>query len=171
MPRIELIVARGKNGVIGMQGTMPWHLPEDLKHFKETTMGCPVLMGRKTWESIGRILPGRTNIVLTHDTRYQVPGALVALSLDAALKCVKDAPKVFIIGGAHLYQTVLDKNLVCTAWVTEIDAAPQGDAFFPELPAALWSRHVLKTLAQNEKRPALCFCRYDRKEPDEVCPP
>ena len=170
MSRIELIVARGKNGVIGMQGTMPWHLPEDLKHFKETTMGCPVLMGRKTWESIGRALPGRTNVVLTREPNYVAPGALVANSLEEALKCVESAPKVFIIGGAHLYKTVLDKDLIRTAWVTQIDASPQGDAFFPDLPESLWTRKILKVLPKNETRPALCFCRYDRKEHDGKIP-
>ena len=98
MMRMELIVARGKNGVIGLKGKMPWHLPEDLKHFKETTMGCPVLMGRKTWESIGRALPGRTNVVLTRDSSYLALGAHVATTLEEALACVQDAPKVFIIG-------------------------------------------------------------------------
>lgn len=170
MMRLELIVARGKNGVIGLKGTMPWHLPEDLKHFKETTMGCPVLMGRKTWESIGRALPGRTNVVLTRDASYLAPGAHVATTLEAALASVKNAPKAFIIGGANLYRTVLDKDWIRTAWVTEIDAAPEGDAFFPELPEALWERHVLKTFAQNDKRPALCFCRYDRKDKDGASP-
>ena len=83
---------------------------------------------------------------------------------------MKNAPKAFIIGGANLYRTVLDKDWIRTAWVTEIDAAPEGDAFFPELPEALWERHVLKTLAQNDKRPALCFCRYDRKDKDGASP-
>ena len=166
MMRMELIVARGKNGVIGLKGKMPWHLPEDLKHFKETTMGYPVLMGRKTWESIGRALPGRTNVVLTRDSSYLALGAHVATTLEEALACVQDAPKVFIIGGARLYRTVLEKDWIRTAWVTEIDAAPDGDAFFPDLPEALWEKHVLKTLTQNENRPALCFCRYDRKDRD-----
>ena len=166
MMRMELIVARGKNGVIGLKGKMPWHLPEDLKHFKKTTMGCPVLMGRKTWESIGRALPGRTNVVLTRDSSYLALGAHVATTLEEALACVQDAQKVLIIGGARLYRTVLEKDWIRTAWVTEIDAAPDGDAFFPDLPEALWEKHVLKTLTQNENRPALCFCRYDRKDRD-----
>lgn len=129
-------------------------------------MGCPVLMGRKTWESIGRALPGRTNVVLTRDSSYLALGAHVATTLEEALACVQDAPKVFIIGGARLYRTVLEKDWIRTAWVTEIDAAPDGDAFFPDLPEALWEKHVLKALTQNENRPALCFCRYDRKDRD-----
>ena len=129
-------------------------------------MGYPVLMGRKTWESIGRALPGRTNVVLTRDSSYLALGAHVATTLEEALACVQDAPKVFIIGGARLYRTVLEKDWIRTAWVTEIDAAPDGDAFFPDLPEALWEKHVLKTLTQNENRPALCFCRYDRKDRD-----
>ena len=166
MMRMELIVARGKNGVIGLKGKMPWHLPEDLKHFKETTMGCPVLMGRKTWESIGRALPGRTNVVLTRDSSYLALGAHVATTLEEALACGQDAPKFCVVGGARLYRTGLEKDWIRTAWVTEIDAAPDGDAFFPDLPEALWEKHVLKTLTQNENRPALCCCRYDRKDRD-----
>ena len=142
---------------------MPWHLPEDLKHFKETTMGCPVLMGRKTWESIGRALPGRTNVVLTRDASYLAPGAHVATTLEAALASVKNAPKAFIIGGANLYRTVLDKDWIRTAWVTEIDAAPEGDAFFPELPEALWERHVLKTSLKTTRDRLFAFAGTTEK--------
>ena len=159
--KINLIVARGKNGAIGLKGKMPWHIPEDLKHFKTVTMGCPVIMGRKTWDSIGRPLPGRTNIVLTRNADARFPGAQRVCSLDEALSLVPEAERVFIIGGAQLYRQAL--SLVTSAWVTEIDAEPKGDAFFPELPDTEWSRTVLRKLPAAENRPALAFCRYDRR--------
>lgn len=159
--KIHLIVARGSNGAIGINGKMPWHIPEDLKHFRAVTMGCPVIMGRKTWDSIGRPLPGRTNIVLTRNAEAEFPGARRAASLDEALALVPEAQTVFIIGGAQLYQQAL--SMVTSAWVTEIDAAPEGDAFFPDLPDSKWSRTVLRELPAEEDRPALAFCRYDRR--------
>ena len=160
--KIHLIVARGRNGAIGLDGKMPWHIPEDLKHFKTVTMGCPVIMGRKTWDSIGRALPGRTNIVLTRNTEAEFPGARRAASLDEALALVPGAETVFIIGGAQLYRQTL--GLVTSAWVTEIDAEPEGDAFFPDLPASEWSRTVLRELPAEGGRPALAFCHYDRRK-------
>ena len=101
-PHISLIVARSRNGIIGKEGKLPWHLPEDLKFFKQTTMGRPVIMGRHTWESIGRPLPGRQNIVLTQDPAYKAEGATVVSSLDEALKHFGPDDIVFIIGGADL---------------------------------------------------------------------
>lgn len=160
MSTLELIVACGSNRVIGMNGTMPWHLPEDLKHFKATTMGCPVIMGRKTWDSIGRALPGRTNIVLTRNGSFSANGALVAGSLEQALKLVPDAKRVFIIGGGELYRATLP--FIDIAWVTEIDASPEGDTFFPQLPESEWKREILRELPASETRPALTFCRYVR---------
>lgn len=161
MTRLDLIVARGKNGAIGLKGKMPWHLPEDLKHFKETTMGSPVIMGRRTYESIGRALPGRTNIVLTRDASFKAPGILVASSIEEALTLVADAPLAFIIGGANLYAQALEKNLISSAWITEIDAAPEADAFFPTLNQKQWSRVLIKELDATKTRPKLTFCRYD----------
>ncbi len=161
MTRLDLIVARANNSAIGLKGKMPWHLPEDLKHFKETTMGSPVIMGRRTYESIGRALPGRTNIVLTRDASFKAAGILVASSIEEALKLVDDAPLAFIIGGANLYAQALEKHLISSAWVTEIDAAPEADAFFPMLDKEHWSRIVLKELEATASRPKLTFCRYD----------
>ncbi len=161
MTRLDLIVARGKNGAIGLKGKMPWHLPEDLKHFKETTMGSPVIMGRRTYESIGRALPGRTNIVLTRDASFKAANVLHASSIEEALKLVADAPLAFIIGGANLYAQALQKNLISSAWVTEIDAAPEADAFFPNLDEKHWNRVVIKELEATDSRPKLTFCRYD----------
>lgn len=158
--RLELIVAHAKNGVIGKNGTMPWHLSEDLKHFKAVTMGCPVVMGRKTHESIGRPLPGRRNVVISRNPDYQAQGCETVESLEAALDLLADAPKVFVIGGAQIYRQALEKCQ--SAWVTEIDLEVEGDAFFPELDPAHWQRHVLRTVEATETTPKLVFCRFDR---------
>src|SRR3954468_3036575 len=102
-PRIYLIAALAANGVIGVDGKLPWHLPEDLKHFKRLTLGHPIIMGRRTWESLGKALPGRDNIVVTRTAGYEAPGAAVAMSLAAALAlCAHDAV-AFVIGGERLF--------------------------------------------------------------------
>jgi dihydrofolate reductase len=131
--KIHLIFARAANGVIGMAGTMPWHLPEDLAHFKRTTLGCPVIMGRKTWESIPakfRPLPGRLNVVVTRQLDWQATGAHLAHSLPEAFDLCTDAPDAWVMGGADIYAQALP--LACSAVVTEIDAEFDGDAFAPQ---------------------------------------
>jgi len=132
LPRLHLILARAANGVIGRDNRMPWHLPEDLAHFKRTTLGCPVIMGRKTWDSLPprfRPLPGRPNIVLSRDTAWSAEGAQRADSLDAALTLCADQPDVWVIGGAQVYAQALSR--AHTAVVTEIHRAYEGDAFAP----------------------------------------
>ncbi|HXH03746.1 MAG TPA: type 3 dihydrofolate reductase [Candidatus Competibacteraceae bacterium] len=134
--KLTLVVAVARNGVIGRNNGLPWHLPNDLKFFKQTTLGKPVIMGRKTYQSIGRPLPGRQNIVVTHDPEFQAPGCQVVLSLDAALKAAAPAPEVMLIGGASLYaQTLPRAERIYLTWV---DAEPQGDAWFPELEPEQW---------------------------------
>lgn len=160
-PRLELIVAHAKNGVIGKNGTMPWHLSEDLKHFKAVTMGCPVIMGRKTHESIGRPLPGRRNIVISRNPDFVAEKCEVVNSLEDALALLSDAPKAFVIGGAQIYKKAID--LCQSAWVTEIDLAVEGDAFFPALDSNTWERHELRTVEATDTTPKLVFCRFDRK--------
>lgn len=161
-PHIALIVARCRNGVIGNEGGMPWHLPEDLAFFKKTTWGHPCIMGRKTWDTLrGRALPGRLNIVITHQKSFPAPGAIVVASLSEALKAAGDAPTVFIMGGGTVYEQALP--LVQTAYVTEIDADKKGDTFFPALPQEQWDRHVLRSVAATEKLPGYVFCRYQRR--------
>jgi dihydrofolate reductase len=131
--RLHLIFARARNGVIGRQGTLPWHLPEDLAHFKATTMGCPVIMGRKTWDSLPprfRPLPGRRNIVLSRASFPGISGLEPASSLHEALQFFKHSDDVWIIGGAELYAQTLP--LAHSAEVTEIDADFDGDAFAPQ---------------------------------------
>jgi dihydrofolate reductase len=134
MTELHLIYARARNGVIGRDGRMPWHLPEDMAHFKRTTLGCPVIMGRKTWESLPpvfRPLPGRRNIVITRQRGWQAPGAEVAHSLEQARALCQDAEQAWIMGGADIYRQALP--LAQQVVVTEIDADFAGDAFAPEL--------------------------------------
>lgn len=131
--KLHLIFARAANGVIGKDGVMPWHLPEDLAHLKRTTMGCPVIMGRKTWESIPvrfRPLPGRTNVVVTRQHGWSAEGARVAHSLHDAIALCGDVENTWIIGGAEIYRQALP--LASTAVVTEIEADFEGDAFAPQ---------------------------------------
>ncbi len=131
--KLHLIFARAANGAIGKDGVMPWHLPEDLAHFKRVTLGCPVIMGRKTWESIParfRPLPGRTNVVVTRQQDWQAAGACVAHSLPEAQALCGDVPDAWIIGGGEIYALALP--LASTAVVTEIEATYEGDAYAPQ---------------------------------------
>lgn len=132
-PRLHLIFARASNGVIGRNNQLPWHLPEDLAHFKRTTLGSPVIMGRKTWDSIPerfRPLPGRTNIVVTRDPAWHAEGASRAGSLQEALTlCPADATDAWVIGGAQIYAAAMP--LAHSAVVTEIAQAFEGDAHAP----------------------------------------
>ncbi len=131
--KLHLIFARARNGVIGKQGSMPWHLPEDLAHLKKTTMGCPVIMGRKTWDSLPprfRPLPGRLNVVVTRQPDWQADGALRAGSLDAAAAFCASHADVWVLGGAEIYAQALP--MASTAVVTEIDADFDGDTYAPQ---------------------------------------
>lgn len=134
--KLHLIYARARNGVIGKDNQMPWHLPEDLAHFKRVTLGQPVIMGRKTWDSLPakfRPLPGRQNIVITRQSDWQAEGALRAGSIQEAMHLCGDAPDAWIMGGAEIYR--LAEPMANTAVVTEIDADFEGDAYAPTLSA------------------------------------
>ncbi|MES2841206.1 MAG: dihydrofolate reductase [Pseudomonadota bacterium] len=131
-PRLHLIFARAANGVIGKDNALPWHLPEDMAHFKRITLGCPVIMGRKTWDSLPpkfRPLPGRLNIVVTRDPTWQADGASRAVSLEAAMALCPPDADAWVIGGAQIYAAAL--HLADTAVVTEIAQDFEGDAFAP----------------------------------------
>jgi dihydrofolate reductase len=161
-PRISLIVARARNGVIGREGTLPWRLPEDLAHFKRTTMGQPIVMGRKTWESIGRPLPGRRNIVVSRQAGFMAPGAEVAPSLDAAIARCADAAEVFVIGGEQLYREALPRAQ--RLLVTEIDADFEGDTFFPQIDKRLWREAAREHAAPTGQRTyGFDFVVYERR--------
>ena len=161
-PRLCLIAAMAANRVIGKNNALPWHLPADLKRFKALTMGHPVVMGRKTYESIGKPLPGRRNLVITRSRDYLAPGCDVVHSLEAALAACRDAKEIFIIGGAELYRAALPQAQ-CLEF-TEIHADFEGDAVFPEIVRSQWretAREVHGTEAGSPFR--YDFVRYERK--------
>ena len=169
-PRIHLIYAQSANGVIGNQGTMPWHLPEDQANFKSLTMGQPVIMGRKTWDSLPtrfRPLPGRTNIVITRQPDWVATGALVAGSLTTALSLCGSAENVWIIGGAEIY--ALAEPLASSAEVTEIHADFDGDAFAPKL-GPRWRESARSSRMVSSKGLAFSFVSYTAG-PDQVVKP
>lgn len=125
-----------QNRVIGINNTLPWHLPEDLKRFRALTMGHHMIMGRKTYESLGRLLPGRTTIIVTRNKQYKVEGALIAHSLQSALVLASGDAEPFVIGGAELYKDAL--KLAKKLYITEVHADFAGDAFFPALDEKEW---------------------------------
>ncbi len=136
---LTLVVAMGANGVIGVDGGLPWRLPEDLAHFKQLTMGHPMVMGRTTYESIGRPLPGRTTIVLTRDPQWSAEGVEVASSLESALERARQLDdEVFVVGGAQVYAQALESGLVDLLCVTRVAASPEGDTLFPMIDWMAW---------------------------------
>lgn len=141
MPALSIIVAMDRNRLIGKNNALPWHLPADLQHFKSTTMGKPVVMGRRTWESLGRPLPGRTNIVITRNRSYRAEGAHVVHSLDEAISMVSDHEEAMIIGGANLYAQVLP--VADRLYITRVDGVFEGDAWFPELDESRWNTETV----------------------------
>ena len=144
---LTAVVAATENDVIGRDNGMPWHLPADLKHFKAVTLGKPVLMGRKTFESIGKPLPGRRNLVLTHARDFAAPGIEVVHSLEEAISAAGDAPELMLIGGAALYRLALPR--IQRVYLTRLHMSVPGDVYFPPLPEAAW-----KEVARSERRPA-----------------
>lgn len=136
MTRLSLIVAMDENRLIGSNNGLPWHLPADLRFFKRTTMGKPIIMGRKTFQSIGRALPGRRNIVVSRDSGFAADGCETAASLDAALALVREQPEAMLIGGASLYQQAIGR--ADCLYLTRIHHAFSGDTWFPEFDEAGW---------------------------------
>ena len=161
--KISVIVAMADNGVIGNKNRLPWHLPADLKHFKATTMGKPIIMGRKTWESIGRPLPGRTNIVVTRDPDYVADGCVVVHGIDAALAAAADDDEVMVIGGAEFYRQVLPR--ASTLYLTLVHDSFEGDAFFPELDGREWRELTREDFEPDADNPhAYSFVELERVE-------
>ena len=154
--RLSLIVAVAKNGVIGADGRIPWHLPAELKIFKTATMGHHMIMGRRTWESINRLLPGRTTVIVTRRADYEVPGAIIAHSLDAAIAACKGDDEIFVIGGADLFRLALPH--ADRLYVTVVDIEPEGDTIMPEIEWSEW-RVVSSTASVPDERNPLPF-RY-----------
>ncbi|MFA9438750.1 dihydrofolate reductase [Uliginosibacterium sp. sgz301328] len=158
-PRIALIAAVADNGVIGRDNALPWRLSDDLKRFKALTLGHPIVMGRKTWDSLGRPLPGRHNIVITRQDGLQLEGATVVHSLDEALRAAGDVPQVFVIGGAQLYVAALPR--ANALHITEVHAAVEGDAHFPAI-AGFAETHREPHAADDRNEHAFDFVDYVR---------
>lgn len=167
---LALVVAAARNRVIGLGNAMPWHLPADLRYFKKITLGKPVIMGRNTFESIGRPLPGRTNIVVTRNVSFRAEGVCVVHSLEAALELSSRilseqdnaGGEVMVIGGAQLYAQALP--LADRLYLTEVDAEPQGDAWFPALDSNQWQEVAREELPASAQNPYACsFLVLERK--------
>jgi dihydrofolate reductase len=158
VPRVILVAAVAANGVIGARGGLPWRLPGDLRHFKALTLGHPVIMGRRTWEGLGRALPGRENIVVTRRPGFEAPGAHVAASLDAALALCAGEPAAFVIGGAQLYAAALP--LADALELTEIHRDYDGDTRFPPFERADWRE--IERRPQSSDGLRFDFVRYER---------
>lgn len=149
--KLSLIVATDFNRLIGRGNAMPWHLPADLAHFKRVTMGRPVIMGRRTFESIGRPLPGRTNIVLSRDPAFAAEGCIVVRGLDEAIARAGDIDEVFVIGGAMLYEEALPR--ADRLYLTIVEHEFEGDAWFPDWRSEEWREVARERREPDEKNP------------------
>ncbi len=159
-PEIILVLARAANGVIGNEGGMPWHIPADLRHFKQVTKGRPMIMGRKTFDSLPGLLPGRRHIVLTRDKSWAEEGAEVVHSVEAALKAA-NGPHVCVIGGAEIYKAFLP--LADRIELTEIKAKPEGDTAMPVFDKAAWTEIARNSNKVEGDIPAHDFVTLVRK--------
>lgn len=157
---LSIIVAMAADNVIGVDNQLPWHLSADLKYFKAVTMGKPIIMGRKTFQSIGRALPGRRNIVITRDQAWSADGVDVVHAPESALEAVSDVPEAMVIGGAEIYRAVLP--LVDKLYVTEVALDVAGDAFFPDINAAEWREVSRDSHAADGDQPGYAFVVYER---------
>jgi dihydrofolate reductase len=158
---ISLVVAMARNQVIGRDNALPWRLPEDLKHFKAVTWGKPVLMGRRTFESIGKPLPGRTNLVLTRDDHWQAEGTTVIHSIDEALATVSGVPELAGIGGAEIFRLLLP--LAGRIYLTRVQADIAGDTLFPSLDYSQWKEVERREALADERNPYdMTFVTLDR---------
>lgn len=162
--KLTLIVAVADNGVIGRQNELPWRLPEDLKRFKALTMGKPIIMGRKTFESIGKPLPGRTNIVITRQADLSLPGCVLVDSLPAALAAAGNVDEAMVIGGGEIYRQALAR--ADRVELTEVHAAIEGDARFPALEAQQWRQVAREDYPADERHAhAYSFVTLERVRP------
>ncbi len=160
--QLSIIAAMAHNRVIGRNNRLPWNLPADLQHFKRITMGKPMIMGRKTWESLPGLLPGRRHIVVTRDPDYQADGAEVVHSLEQAISQAGDVDEVMLVGGANLYAQAL--ALASRLYLTEIDAEVDGDAWFPEFDPAEWQEVSREACPENNQNQyTSVFAVLDRK--------
>ena len=167
--RVSLIAAVAENGVIGKDNDLVWSLPDDMSFFKASTVGKHVIMGRRNYESIPqrfRPLPGRPNVVLSRNAKYDTKGADLFTSMDEALNFAKDAgeSEAFIIGGGQIYTMALDAGVVDTMYITHVHGTPEGDAFFPEFDPSDWTLTVIDDHPADERHEySFTICQYDRK--------
>jgi dihydrofolate reductase len=157
-PKVTIVVARACNFVIGNQGQLPWNIPEDLKHFKETTMGKSIIMGRHTYDSIGRVLPGRRNIVVSRSHSFFVKGGEVAHSFEEALHMCAGEEEVFLVGGSQLYEAGI--KYASKAIITELNFPVIGDAYFMPLDSSEW--HITNSSPQQGELVSWRFVTYER---------
>ena len=161
MTILSMIVAHANDRVIGKNNDMPWHLPADLAYFKKTTFGKPIIMGRKTFQSIGRALPGRKNIVISRDSNFNFAGVEVVNSVEAALALVNDFEEVMVIGGGAIYQHCL--AAAQRLYITHINANVDGDTYFPEYDLAIWKKVASEIRPSDEKNKyQLDFAVYEK---------
>jgi dihydrofolate reductase len=161
LTQIAFVVARDRRGVIGVDGRLPWRLPDDMKHVRELTVGKPLIMGRRTFESIGKPLPNRTNIVLTRDPAFGCEGCLVARTAEDALRLAGDAPEVIVFGGGGVFAEFLPR--ADRIYLTEVDAEVSGDTYFPRLDPAEWREVARQTHAADARHPfAFSFVTLER---------
>lgn len=154
---ISIIAAMGNNRVIGRSGALPWHIPEDLRRFRELTFGHTVIMGRRTFEAIGRPLPGRKNVIVTRQPSYSQEGAVIACSLDEAVKLSGPAGEIFVCGGGEIYRQALP---LCTKiFLTVVDLDPEGDTFFPLIPADDFREVSRETISESPPAQLILFER------------
>ena len=159
-PEIVFVLARARNGVIGRDGDLPWRIPADLKHFKALTQGAPMLMGRKTFESLPGLLPGRRHIVLTRDATWQAEGAEVVHDIDAAIAAA-DAERLSVVGGAEIYALLLPR--ADRIELTEVDDATDGDTIVPPFDPAIWREDARDVHAADAGRPGFAFVTLRRR--------
>jgi dihydrofolate reductase len=166
---VSLIVAVSSNGVIGRDGGLPWHLPADLKHFKRTTMGHHLIIGRRTWEEVGEPLPGRTMVVVTRSRRFAPEGAQVVRSVERALELAAEDEEPFIGGGSQIYRIALARDLVDRIYLTRIHAEVEGDTFFPDFDLEEW-KLVSEEHHEADDRNEFdySFLVYERKRSDSA---
>lgn len=160
---ISLIAAMDRNRLIGNKNQLPWHLPADFAHFKSVTMGKPILMGRKTYESIGKPLPGRTNIVLSRNPETHFEGVTCVSSFEEAVAAVPDVEEIMIIGGSTIYQMLLP--VANRLYITYVDAEFEGDAWFPKIDECIWEEKASEMHLADEKNAYSCrFVTFERKQ-------
>ena len=166
-PRVTIVVAVAANGVMGADNQLPWRLPADLKRFKELTLGRPIIMGRKTYESIGRPLPGRENIVVSRTAGLRIEGCIVVSSVDAAFAAAAGAEEIAVIGGAEIYRLVWPR--VDTIHLTRVHAEIAGDTFFPEIDPDEWEETLVSHHSPDERHAhSFSFIELNRKRPHET---